>query len=257
MSDRKEVLYTTGEVAKLCNVSVRTVQYYDTRNILIPSELSEGGRRLYSEEDVKLMKTICFLRSIGLPITTIDELLKEEHPEKVISILLEQQSTVLKGEIEERETQLTLISKLEQGLKTLNRFSVGAIGDVAIIMKSKKKLRQIRIQMLIEAILLEVIETGSLLVWIFTGNWIPYVACLPIVFALAIGISWIYLKKVSYLCPECHEVFRPSFKSAFFAAHTPTTRKLTCTCCSHTGFCVEVYRDESKKEKKGAKQGEL
>lgn len=42
--------YTTGELAKLCNVSVRTVQYYDSRNILVPSELSEGGRRLYSEE---------------------------------------------------------------------------------------------------------------------------------------------------------------------------------------------------------------
>ncbi|MFR7719055.1 MAG: MerR family DNA-binding transcriptional regulator [Lachnospiraceae bacterium] len=26
--------YTTGEIAKLCGVSVRTVQYYDTRGIL-------------------------------------------------------------------------------------------------------------------------------------------------------------------------------------------------------------------------------
>ena len=45
--------YTTGEIAKLCGVSVRTVQYYDERGILIPSELSEGGRRLYSEDDYK------------------------------------------------------------------------------------------------------------------------------------------------------------------------------------------------------------
>lgn len=51
--------YTTGEIAKLCGVSVRTVQYYDTRGILIPSELSEGGRRLYSEDDYKKMKIIC------------------------------------------------------------------------------------------------------------------------------------------------------------------------------------------------------
>ena len=34
--------YTTGEIAKLCGVTVRTVQYYDTRGILIPSELSEA-----------------------------------------------------------------------------------------------------------------------------------------------------------------------------------------------------------------------
>lgn len=39
--------YTTGEIAKLCGVSVRTVQYYDTRGILTPSELTEGGRRIF------------------------------------------------------------------------------------------------------------------------------------------------------------------------------------------------------------------
>ena len=48
--------YTTGEIAKLCGVTIRTVQYYDSRGILVPSELSEGGRRLYSENDLKKMK---------------------------------------------------------------------------------------------------------------------------------------------------------------------------------------------------------
>lgn len=47
--------YTTGEVAKLCGVSVRTVQYYDTRGVVCPSELSEGGRRLYTAADVRKM----------------------------------------------------------------------------------------------------------------------------------------------------------------------------------------------------------
>ena len=55
--------YTTGEMAKLCGVSVRTVQYYDSRNLLVPSELSEGGRRLYSEDDLRKLKVICFLRN--------------------------------------------------------------------------------------------------------------------------------------------------------------------------------------------------
>ena len=55
--------YTTGEMAKLCGVTVRTVQYYDTRGILIPSELSEGGRRLYSEDDLKRMRSSVFCGS--------------------------------------------------------------------------------------------------------------------------------------------------------------------------------------------------
>ena len=56
--------YTTRELAKLCSVTVRTVQYYDTRGILIPSELSEGGRRLYSEDDLRRTKIICFLLAV-------------------------------------------------------------------------------------------------------------------------------------------------------------------------------------------------
>ena len=89
-SNRKEILYTTGEIAKLCGVSVRTVQYYDDRGILTPSTLSEGGRRLYSEADVKRMHIICFLREVGLPINSSAALLAEEKPESIISILLEE-----------------------------------------------------------------------------------------------------------------------------------------------------------------------
>lgn len=79
--------YTTGEIAKLCGVSVRTVQYYDTRGILAPSGLSGGGRRLYSENDFKRMKIICFLRGAGIPINSIKELLSEDDPGSVVSAL--------------------------------------------------------------------------------------------------------------------------------------------------------------------------
>ena len=88
--------YTTGEMAKACGVTVRTVQFYDQKGILIPSALSEGGRRLYSEDDLKKMKIICFLRDTGLSLDTIGQLMKEEDPESTISILLVQQEQVLR-----------------------------------------------------------------------------------------------------------------------------------------------------------------
>ena len=94
--------YTTGELAKLCGITVRTVQYYDTRGILVPSALTEGGRRLYSEEDLQRMRTICFLRELELPINTIAQLLKEEHPEDVIDLLLEEQQRLLNAEVRQR-----------------------------------------------------------------------------------------------------------------------------------------------------------
>ena len=87
--------YTTGELAKLCGVTVRTVQYYDTRGILVPSELSEGGRRLYSEDDLKRMRVICFLRELGLPIDAISQLLAEPDPGSVVSAFLNNGFSVL------------------------------------------------------------------------------------------------------------------------------------------------------------------
>ena len=105
--------YTTGELAKLCGVTVRTVQYYDTRGILIPSELSEGGRRLYSEDDLKRMKIICFLRELDLPIDAISQILQEEHPEKVISLLIEQQEKALSDEIADKEENQQKLRRLQ------------------------------------------------------------------------------------------------------------------------------------------------
>ena len=79
---------------------MRTVQYYDTRGILVPASLSEGGRRLYSDDDLRRMRVICFLRELGLPIDVIGQILKEEDPGSVIELLLQQQETTLREEID-------------------------------------------------------------------------------------------------------------------------------------------------------------
>ena len=118
--------YTTGELAKLCHVSVRTVQYYDDRGILIPSELSEGGRRLYSDDDLKRMHVICFLRDIGLPLNSIAVLFAEENPENVISILLQQQEESLRYELSECERKLILVEGIKRELKEIDSFSGGS-----------------------------------------------------------------------------------------------------------------------------------
>lgn len=52
--------YTTGDLAKLAGISVRTVQYYDKRGILSPSDLTEGGRRIYVDSDLEQLRMICF-----------------------------------------------------------------------------------------------------------------------------------------------------------------------------------------------------
>ena len=232
--------YTTGELAKLCGVTVRTVQYYDTRGILIPSELSEGGRRLYSEEDLKRLKVICSLRELDLSINTIDRLLHEEHPEKVIDLLLQQQESILTEEIEQRQEKLNKLTGLRRGLKTVSTFCVESICDIADIMENKKKLRKIRWTMAVGAVIAEAIEIGSVLCWVLGGIWWPFAVGMPIFLGLTAWLVWYYFDRISYQCPECSRVFKPTFRQFMFSNHTPTTRKLTCTACGHRGFCVET-----------------
>lgn len=238
--------YTTGEMAKLCGVSVRTVQYYDGRGILCPSQLSEGGRRLYSEDDLKKLKVICFLRSIDLPIQVISQLLAEEDPGSVIRLLLARQEETLKEEIRSRQEKLHLLEDLQREIRSREHFTVESIGDIAVQMENKKKLRRMRIIMLAVGIPLEIIEIGTLMLGILKGIWPPFIIGLCIEIIGAIWISKYYYRSTAYICPQCHEIFKPRFKEMFFARHTPTTRRLTCPGCGRKGFCVETWGGEEK-----------
>ena len=241
--------YTTGELAKLCGVSVRTVQYYDDRGILIPSELSEGGRRLYTENDLKRMHIICFLREAGLPINSISALFAEERPESIISILLEQQEEALRVELAERQAKLDLIAGIKRELREIESFTVESIGDIAHVMKQKKELKKMRWVMVLTGIPVTALQWVAIILGITNGFWwlLGVWACVAIPWG--IFVSKYYYDHVAYICPECHEVFKPAFKEMFWAYHTPKMRRLTCSKCGRKGLCVEVCSGEEIKKK--------
>ena len=236
--------YTTGELAKLCGVTVRTVQYYDTRGILTPSALSEGGRRLYSDSDLRRMRVICFLRELGLPIDTVKQILAEQNAGDVIDLLLQQQETALRDEIGAKSAKLEKLETLRRELKGAGDISVESIGDIAYTMQNKNNLKKVRLTMLLSAIPVSLLEIAGILLWVFQGIWWVFALYVLIAIPWGIVISRYYYRSVAYLCPVCHTVFKPSFKEMFWARHTPKTRRLTCTHCGHKGFCVEVWDGE-------------
>ena len=44
--------YKTGEVAKLANLTIRTIRYYDQIDLLKPSKIDDNGYRLYTPSDL-------------------------------------------------------------------------------------------------------------------------------------------------------------------------------------------------------------
>ena len=246
--DESSIFYTTGELARLCGISVRTVQYYDDRGILLPSELSEGGRRLYSEDDLKRMHIICFLRDAGLPINSISALFADEKPESIISILLEQQEKILKEELSECEKKLALIEGIKKEIQEIDSFSVESIGDIAQVMKNKNKLKKMRWVMVLTGIPVTALQWTAIILWITNNLWWLFVMWVCVAIPWGIVVSNYYFKHTAYICPQCHDVFKPRFGEMFWAYHTPRMRRLTCPECGRKGLCVEVYAEKEEKK---------
>ena len=238
--------YTTGDIAKLCNVSVRTVQYYDTRGILQPTELSEGGRRLYTEQDLEKMKIICALKELDLSLDLISKIMKEENSKEVINLILEEQQYCLESEIKEKQEKLNKLKNIQALAKHEDNFTVKSISDVANILENKKNLKRLHVNLLLLGLPLSILEWVAIILWITNGLWWLFVIYTIVVIPSAIFISKYYFSRVAYICPHCHEVFVPTKKEAFWANHTPKTRKLTCVKCGVKSFCVETYREEKK-----------
>ena len=239
--------YTTGEIAKLTGITVRTVQYYDSRGILMPSDFSEGGRRLYNDEDLKKLRIICFMRDLDISINSIAEILEAENSEKIISVMLEQKLAMVEEELAEQEKRRDTLLTIQKEMKHYNHFSIDHLGDIAQQMKSKKQMRKIRAIILAVGIPLEIIEVATFMLGLLNGIWWPYLMGLVLVILGSIFIIWYYDKMVSFICPECHKVFKPGRWESLWAKHTPTTRKLHCPGCGHQGFCVETYQPKEER----------
>jgi MerR family transcriptional regulator, thiopeptide resistance regulator len=64
-----------GELARIAGVTVRALHHYDSVGLLVPSERTHGGHRLYSAADVERLYKLLALRRVGLPLEEIGPLL--------------------------------------------------------------------------------------------------------------------------------------------------------------------------------------
>ncbi|MGW9124949.1 MerR family transcriptional regulator [Paenibacillus chitinolyticus] len=65
------------EVARQTKITVRTLRYYDQIGLLTVSSKTEGGHRLYTEEDLKRLQQIQFLKGIGCGLKDIKVMLSD------------------------------------------------------------------------------------------------------------------------------------------------------------------------------------
>jgi DNA-binding transcriptional MerR regulator len=67
--------YSTGELARLSHVSVRTLHHYDDVGLLRPSGRTAAGHRRYELDDLARLREILLYRALGFPLEEIRALL--------------------------------------------------------------------------------------------------------------------------------------------------------------------------------------
>jgi DNA-binding transcriptional MerR regulator len=64
-----------GEVAERAGLSLRTVRYYEEMELVAPEARTEGGFRLYTNEQIERLKWIKRMKPLGFSVQEMRELL--------------------------------------------------------------------------------------------------------------------------------------------------------------------------------------
>ncbi len=74
---KDQELYSIGEVSKICNVSKKTLRYYDKINLIAPDYISEESKyRYYSKETLLFVPVIKYYKQMGFKLEEMKELLE-------------------------------------------------------------------------------------------------------------------------------------------------------------------------------------
>jgi DNA-binding transcriptional MerR regulator len=103
--------WTVGQVADLFGVTVRTLHHYDEIGLLVPSERSRAGYRLYTAEDLTRLQQVVVYRRLEMPLEEIATLL--DRGEDAADHLRRQRATVMTRLDELRE----LVSAIDRALE--------------------------------------------------------------------------------------------------------------------------------------------
>lgn len=107
--------FTIGEMAKLFNINIRSLRYYDKIGLLNPEYTDKVNEyRYYSTKQFEILNTIKYLRALDMPIIKILSFLKYRGIDKLVDILGKQQEEIIAKQQKLRLIELKLRNRLIQ-----------------------------------------------------------------------------------------------------------------------------------------------
>jgi DNA-binding transcriptional MerR regulator len=129
-------MYGIGTVARLAQVSVRTLRHYDDLGLLTPAHVDPStGYRYYTPDQVRCLHRILVLRDLGVPLPEIGQLLDDDVTVEQLRGILRLRQAEARAQVAALTRQLT---RVEIRLAQLEE---GPMADYDVIVKRLEPLR--------------------------------------------------------------------------------------------------------------------
>lgn len=234
--------YTTGEIARLCGVTKRTVQYYDKENIVAPSKMSDGKRRIYTEDDLITFQLVCLYKDLGLSLHEIKSILESGNQYKIIMELLNNQREKIDNQIQDlkelRDKSTVLYNEISLN-KTFSIKNADELRNLCLRKKRHDKIDKLTYLLLCfyMIILLLTCIVGSLLDSMYLAISIDVL--------LLFVLIYIHATQNAYVCPKCHKKFVITFLKDMLTLNNGKKGKyLKCPYCHQKSWIAETYKDD-------------
>lgn len=95
--------YSSGEFARMAQVSVRTIRFYDKQNILKPSYVTPKGARFYTDADFVKLQQILLLKYLGFSLDDIKGMTIQDADYRFLQNSLSMQKKLIADKIEQMQ----------------------------------------------------------------------------------------------------------------------------------------------------------
>ncbi len=106
--------YRIGEIGKLLELSTRTIRYYEEIGLLNTVKRIEGGRRIYTDDDLRRLRFIKKLKLLGLSLGEMAELENHYNQHRTNKKVLPKVAELLNRHSSEIESRIKELGKLKK-----------------------------------------------------------------------------------------------------------------------------------------------
>lgn len=133
--------YSSGQFAKMAGVSLKTIRFYDKKNILKPSYRTPSGARFYTKEDFAKLQQILLFKYLGFSLDDIKELSIGTTDYHLINHSLKLQKKLVQDRIEQMQLVETAIENTILAIEKEKRLDSNAMLELIHLTGMEKSLK--------------------------------------------------------------------------------------------------------------------